>query len=490
VKTSLFIRTLAAVVLATISLPAMATYPNVLGTWSGSGTTQDFNCSDSPGTGLNGTPLPMQDGTSTDSINFIVNSQSGGNFSGTVSGGPGDSGSFSGMVDSAGNFSGSFSATESGGAVTTGSISGTVNGDAMSLEVNGSDTGGTGGVFCDIHDNYNLSRGDAPVEPETTSGATILNNNTTLGSIVSTTASTLGSRVQSAMGSFVSGFRGLNQTSGMYEFNTGLSAGDDLDLVMLGFWGSYSYTDFENDFFRTRYDGDRHMFMGGVDFSPHEKTVLGISFGYEDGDVDTDFNGGQADADGYTIAPYFGMVLDDTWNFDLSAGYSNIDTDQYRLALVGGAPVGARITSDVDTERWFFAGNLNGFTQQGNWLLTGRAGGMYAFSRNDTYTESDGTVVAGLKNKLSQISLGGEAAYSMGEFEPYISGTYSYDLMSEKTVLTAGPQPDYERSDVLLGLGFRYFSKDNLSITAEYTDRLGRSDYDEKSVSLNARWDF
>jgi hypothetical protein len=352
-----------------------------------------------------------------------------------------------------------------------------------------SDNSAVGSWTCPFTATGTSSRVSGPitgevVNPETSASSTVLNNTTTLNQVVSITTNTLNARIQSAMKGFVSGFRGLGMTSGMYELNTGLSAGDDLDLALVGFWGSYSYTDFENDFSRTKYDGSRHMFMGGVDFSPHEKSVLGISFGYEDGDVDTDFNNGEADSDGYTIAPYFGMVIDDTWNFDLSAGYSNIDTDQYRTAA------GARITSDVDTDRWFFSGNLNGFTQQGNWLLTGRFGAMYALSEDDAYMESNGTIVDSRKNKLSQFNLGGEAAYSMGEFEPYISGQYSYDMTATDTSLTAGAQPDNDHSDFLLGLGFRYFSKDNLSITAEYTNRLGRSDYDEESLSLNARWDF
>jgi len=179
------------------------------------------------------------------------------------------------------------------------------------------------------------------------------------------------------------------------------------------------------------------------------------------------------------------MVINDTWNWDLSGGYSNINTDQYRTSITA-----ARITSDVDSERWFITANINGFTQRGNWLLTGRGGGMYALSKADAFVESDGTSVAEDKTKLSQVSLGGEAAYSMGEFEPYISGTYSYDLTATETTLSAGPQPDNDKSDFLLGLGVRYFSKDNLSLNAEYTNRLGRSDIDEQSISINARWDF
>ncbi len=53
-----------------------------------------------------------------------------------------------------------------------------------------------------------------------------------------------------------------------------MNAGDT--AVLYGAWTSYSYSDFENDFSRTRYDGDRHTVMAGVDVSPWERTLFGI----------------------------------------------------------------------------------------------------------------------------------------------------------------------------------------------------------------------
>ena len=491
-KLGVISRVLALALLAMLSMPAMATFPNVLGDWNGSGTVTDKMC----GIGGISPPAPSAgpDETEFDTISITIDVQNDttGFFSGFVNDeDPGDTTTFEGYLNAGGTIvSGSFYSIEDDGTELSGSISGFFSGNTLNLNVNGQDIVSPSGVFCVIEDHYTLTRSNAPIAPEEAPSIGAVENIDTLGSFAGNTSTTLGGRSFSALRGLFGGKGDLSQSRGMYEFNTGLSAGDDLDLVMLGFWGSYTYTDYENDFSRTRYDGDRHMFLGGVDFSPHEKTVLGISFGWEDADVDTDFNGGEADSDGYTIAPYFGMILDDTWNIDMSGGYSNIETDQYRRAVVGGSPVGARITSEVDTERWFFSANINGFTQQGNWFLTGRAGGLYAFSQNDDFTESDGTAVARSKTKLSQVNIGGEAAYAIGEFEPYISGVYSYDLMSEKTSLTAGSQPDHDRSDFLLGLGFRYFSKDNLSITAEYTDRLGSGDYEEQTLSLNARWDF
>jgi outer membrane autotransporter protein len=237
------------------------------------------------------------------------------------------------------------------------------------------------------------------------------------------------------------------------------------------------------------------MFMGGVDFATADNVIVGVSLAYEDADVDTAFsndptgvvvNYGAASSNGYTIAPYVGIVLDDTWNIDISGGVSSIDTDQNRN--------NGTITSSVDTDRLFASVNLNGFKQIDRWFVTGRVGALYAESEDDQYTESNGAVVAGRKNKLSQFQLGGEAAYEMGEWEPYIGGTYRYDMTATNTELTntgvAGDQPSNDDSDFMLSAGVRFYSKEGLTMSLGYDKLYGRDDYDEETVMFNARWDF
>jgi len=316
----------------------------------------------------------------------------------------------------------------------------------------------------------------------------VTNNAQTLATSVSTTTGFLGAHIRSARAGGSQHVGVSRAGRGFMAEASGLSAGDVFNNVAI--WASYAYTDFENDFSRTQYDGDTDTFFVGIDFTPADNAVLGLAIGYEDMNTDTDFNGGKSDADGYTFAPYFGMTIDETWSFDLMGGYSSIDTDQYRLGLVGGAPVGARITSGVDTERLFFAGNFNGFTSIDQWRLSGRAGLMWARSTDDAFTESNGTVVAERVSKLSQFTLGGEAAYAFEEFEPFVSAAYNYDMTKTETQFLTGRQPSSDDDDFLLGLGFRYFGENGLSVSAQYDSRVGRSDYDEDTLSINARWDF
>jgi len=274
----------------------------------------------------------------------------------------------------------------------------------------------------------------------------------------------------------------------MMESITSLNAGDSTASDLLfGAWASYSYSDFENNFVTTAFDGERHGFLVGADLVLGEKTILGIAVGYEDNDIDTTFNRGNQETEGISFIPYFGYLLDDTWSVDGAFGYSNMETDQFRTA----PGTTTRINSFTDADRWFGALNLNGFTNYDNWLFTGRFGILYANHDQDSFVESDGTLIANLVSELGQINIGGDVAYSYGEFEPFARVTYEYDwTLTEIGVLGGGPQPSFDKDDVLIGAGVRYFGTNNISGNLEWNKRLGRDDYDEDSFSITIRADF
>jgi len=69
--------------------------------------------------------------------------------------------------------------------------------------------------------------------------------------------------------------------------------------------------------------------------------------------------------------------------------------------------------------------------------------------------------------------------------------TYEYDwTITEVGVLGGGPQPSFDKDDVLIGAGVRYFGTNNISGNLEWNKRLGRDDYDEDSFSITIRADF
>jgi len=269
------------------------------------------------------------------------------------------------------------------------------------------------------------------------------------------------------------------------EGATGLNAGDG-STVPYGVWGNYTYSDFDNDLSSTAFDGDTHSFLGGLDFAFWENTVLGVAFGYDNGDIDTTFNGGNQDTDTYTIAPYFGALLTDNLSLDFNVGYSRVEFDQFRVEPNSTA----RITSSPDADRWFGALNLNGITYYDNWILGARVGALWAKSVIDSYTESDGTPVAQTRNKLGSGSIAGDVAYSYKNFEPFVNVSYQYDFELTELTVTTGPQPSNDRDDVLMRVGVRYFDKNGISGNLEYSKRFDRDDFDEDTISFTLRADF
>ena len=275
----------------------------------------------------------------------------------------------------------------------------------------------------------------------------------------------------------------------MMNSMSGMNAGDSNYLY--GAWGSYSYTDFENDFASTAFDGSRHGGLIGLDVSPWDGVLLGVAVGYEDTDIDTDFNLGNQETDGFTIAPYLGALINETWSVSASFGYSSLETDQFRTLPASTT----RVTSSPDSDRWFAMFNLNGLTTYDNWIIGGQIGILYARNEQDAYFETNSatsttTLVAEMDTKLAQWNIGADVAYSYGEFEPFARVMYEDDISQTEIGVIGGPQPAFDDDDVLLGFGMRYFGTNNLTGNLEFNTRLGREDYDEYDISATIRYDW
>ena len=171
-------------------------------------------------------------------------------------------------------------------------------------------------------------------------------------------------------------------------------------------------------------------------------------------------------------APYFAALLTDIWSVDFSFGYSSLDIDQ---VMAKG------VTSSTDADRWFWSLNLNGLTTWDNWILSGRMGTLWARNSIDAFVDSASTSWAESNSKLGQWSVAGEAAYSLGEWEPYARLTYEYDY-SLTSFVTFPRSPSNDRDNFLIGAGVRYFSINGLSGNLEWYKRLGRQDFDEDTI--------
>ena len=471
---NLFI-SLLGLVLLVASTEALATYPDITGSWSGTAAGTDFNCSN-----------PADNGPFTDSLTVTFSNQVNGNFDVTAMGVEDDGSAWtdtgSGFFLSPTDIEFTITNTDGSGTEITTVNSTITSTTTQSFTFNSFETGP---FQCESSGSGSVSRSggaDVVVTPEITPSSTITSIIDFTSQIQAVT-SDLGARMKDVVHGLGRGPR-LTANGLMLEGQSGLNAGDG--AISYGAWVSYSYSDFDNDLSSTAFDGDRHSVLGGFDFAPWESTVIGIAVGYEESDIDTTFNLGNLETDGYTIAPYFGALLSDTWSVNFSFGYSNIEYDQFRTA----PGTTTRITSSPDADRWFGMFNLNGVTTYGNWILGGRVGTLWARNEVDAFVESDGTAVGELRSKLGTWSIGGDAAYSFGAFEPFVSATYEHDYSLTELAVTTGPQPDNDRDDVLFGAGVRYFGSKGISGNLDWTRRLGRSDYDEDIFTASIRVDF
>lgn len=475
---SVFLYFLSCFFLSVYSTSVRAVPPDISGSYSG--TLSGSETCIPPGTG----------GSFTTTITFSI-TQNGGNFTGSGSfiDDASETGTFtftSGVVNDSGVVSGNVNVSPDVGPPAAGTFAGTFTNGVLSLTLsNITDSGYPAPDLCittSASGSFNrVSSADITVTPEITP-SNVLTTPYLLNIQVKSITTELNTRIGDVLRGTAIGPRKTADGFMWQGSSTGLNAGDS--IVNYGVWGSYSYSDFENDLASTAYDGYRHNFLAGVDISPWENTVLGVAFGYEAGDIDTGFNRGNQEIDGYTVAPYAGFLFSENWSVDASIGYSLVDSDQYRTDS------GTRVTSSPTADRWFGTLNLNGFTNWNNWLFAGRLGMLYARNYQESFRESDGTFIPEFTTKLGQWNATGETAYSFREFEPFVRLTYEYDFSMTEIAVTTGPQPSNDNDNFLFGTGLRYFGNSGLSGNLEWNRRLGREDFREDIFILTLRKDF
>ncbi|MGH8121096.1 MAG: autotransporter outer membrane beta-barrel domain-containing protein [Gammaproteobacteria bacterium] len=275
---------------------------------------------------------------------------------------------------------------------------------------------------------------------------------------------------------------------------TGIAAGDGSAFNWAA-WGSYSRTHGESGEIYQSFDSTLDSFLVGVDRSYSEDLIYGIAFGYDDNDVDTLFNVGEQDITSFTIAPYLGYVINPNFTVDVSAGYSNIDIDQFRLDTTNLTSI---ISGDTDSDRFFVSGNLNGYTRYNDFVFSGRVGIIYANDDKDAIVETGGPdafTTDGRTVELGELQVGGDIAYSAWKLEPYASFFYEYDFIYEDLNLDPGLAAQFgnaenDTSDFRIGFGARYFGANGFSSILEWTAIADREEFESHVLSLTLRLDF
>ena len=263
-------------------------------------------------------------------------------------------------------------------------------------------------------------------------------------------------------------------------------------------WGSGGWQSYESKVNIAPYDADAVTVMLGADRFFGDSYLVGFTLGYENHDVDIDYNGGDQDRTGLQAALYGTVLLNDTFSVDAAIGYTMLDTDETRIdpgtsVRVGTtATPGARLTGSYDSDRWFATANLNALRTYGEWVVGARMGLLYAEESQDAYTEAGGGGARSIGERtvdLTQGYVSFDVGYSAGALEPYVLLGYRYDFSSDDGSSAGGlpagirPQPD-DDDEWQGGLGVRYFGENGVSGVLEWLRTEGRKDFDSDSVTL------
>lgn len=263
----------------------------------------------------------------------------------------------------------------------------------------------------------------------------------------------------------------------------------------LAAWGTGSVTFLESDGPGAEFDGEVFNPLVGIDATIDGGIVVGIALGYEGSDLDTDFNGGTLESDGFIITPYAGARVGDFVVVDGGVGYVRVGYDRTRIAE------GVRVSGDFDGDRFFVFANVAGYMPPGvldveGLQLIGRLGFRYSHEEQSSFTESGGTRIDGGSVELGQVSIGAEAKYYPdspfdGDLELFAKVIGTIDaIRSDREPIEGAPDPSDDRTDVRLGLGAVADITDRLSVDIAYEHVFSREDISEQSVVAGVRLRF
>ncbi len=258
---------------------------------------------------------------------------------------------------------------------------------------------------------------------------------------------------------------------------TGIASGDA--APSLGLWLTPSVSWLDDDNFNSQYDGNLYLIMAGADYKVTDRLLLGVSTGYEDTDLDTQFNDGTYASQGLTLAPYVGFAIMDGLSIDAIFAYTFLNNDVERNRTIGD-----RVSGDYDSGRSMVSANLNYYALINNFSLSALAGYMYVSEDQDAYVQSGAFTnsVGQFTAYLGEWRLGGRAGYMLDNIEPYVSAAYLYNN-------TWNSNAD-DRDELETAVGFDFYPTDAFIGSLEASHGFFRDDVANTRVLLNLRYEF
>lgn len=219
----------------------------------------------------------------------------------------------------------------------------------------------------------------------------------------------------------------------------GLAAAGEPDTWT--FWASPAYSSFDNTIQPLTSKGSILVGLAGLEYNREDQTIMGVSMAVDRLDGTTTFNNGTLDGTGYTVAPYLMHYLTPSVVLNANAGWGNV---KFNSKAAG-------ISSSPSTSRSLVSLGLMKMDVKGKVFITTKATLNWFGNDTKSYAFSDGSTSAGVKSNLTQLILGGQVAYDMTPFTPFV-GVYQYLNSQTSTVPSETPREYSSTTQGVLGL--------------------------------------
>ncbi len=221
-----------------------------------------------------------------------------------------------------------------------------------------------------------------------------------------------------------------------------------------GFWSDASGSYLSDDSAAAGFEGYGTAALAGVDYRLGEAWLLGFAAGYLRADLEVKAIHGIRLSNGAQLGPYASYVISSHFSLDALFAYA-------RLAN-GFSGIG-----NFDSNRYTGAANVNAFYDVGHFALTGFAGYAYALESPAAGLPPAAAAPQPTLVRYGSLKIGGEAAYPLGDFEPYVPLSLAYE--------TTRPLDGAGRLGVTIGIGTRYRINDAVKAGFLVTTEEARS---------------
>jgi Autotransporter beta-domain len=306
-------------------------------------------------------------------------------------------------------------------------------------------------------------------------------NNTVSGAVVD-----LGNTIGGALSGAFGGGSGGTQTSGTARGITraALSFGETGAAAAAGrprwnAWAALTQVAVGYSFQPLQSGGKVNVALGGIDYTIGDNLIVGVAVSDERTRVDLNFNGGKISANGNTIAPYLGWRITPNWQMDATIGFGSTSLSSVDNSVAGG------ITGNNKDKRTLASAGLAYNHVMGQWLLTAKGGLSTSEDKFSSFTLSNNTFVPGLTSRTTQVRIGGQAAYNMGNLVPFFGVAYINDIQRPNQAPVGGQNAANDRDGWQLRAGINIRSSGALYGGVQVSSEVGRSQVKNDQILFN-----